>query len=317
MSWIDVVWPILELEPNAARLLRLDADVREIEQSTWPNEPEKALVEAQAIAKREEDRRLSTDGKASNYLLAIVTLMPLLTYLESTVWEHKFGTAPNWVSLPLLAISVLYLLGAGFWAFRTLTVGTFHTLDAKDLRTIWQSPNRDNLIVNEVLKNARRNREPVNYKVSCIKMTHIFLRRGIMCFGFLVLAEAGWSGCMTGWPVVRTAIVTHLQEPPKPAEAPATPAAAVSVLDRRSAACNPTELAMNRATDEMNKQAGAGQKFRGSAAYWVRLASSRRADERAAGHAWESLRQLYSTSSAFDCEAGNRGADGSSETAKR
>ena len=99
--------------------------------------PEQALNEARQIYQREEERRRTTDTKASGYLLVIATVLPLLTYLESTVWEQKIGTAPEWLSVLILGIAVLHILWAGRWAFRTLTVQSFHTMAGKDLITIW------------------------------------------------------------------------------------------------------------------------------------------------------------------------------------
>jgi hypothetical protein len=206
MSKWDLVWPTLE-ERSGDSQKTLEADLEEIGKATWPSDPQGALAEAREIEKREEERRTSTDSKASNYLLVIVAIMPLLTYLESTVWGQAFGTAPRWLSLIVLSASVAFLLGASHWAFKTLRVGTFHVLSAAELQAFWKSDNRQDRLVNEILKNIRRNSDAINDKVSCMKMAHIFLKRGIVYFGALILLQAAWALGQAAWPGLHQLIV--------------------------------------------------------------------------------------------------------------
>jgi hypothetical protein len=124
--------------------------------------------------------------------LVIAALIPLLTYLESTVWEQKVGTAPEWLSLLILGIAVVHILWAGHWAFKTLTVQAFHAMDGTDLIKIWSDADPVQSLVRETLITTRRNRDAINEKVSSIKMAHIFLKRGIYWFGFLLLAQVIW-----------------------------------------------------------------------------------------------------------------------------
>ncbi len=96
------------------------------------------------------------------------------------------------MSLPVLAVAVAYVLGAGLWAFRTLNVGALHTLGATELTKIWSGSQWDPDLVREILFNGRRNVDGINVKVSCLKMAHVFLRRGVVCFSPLILVQVAW-----------------------------------------------------------------------------------------------------------------------------
>lgn len=194
----DLVWPVLEdWKPGelwGQRHANRD-DVEAIARADWSASPEVALEEARRIAEEEERRRQSAEGRASTYLLVAAALVPLLTSLENAVWDQKMGTAPKWLTLPILALGVLYTMAAGVWAFRTLTVGTFVRVGETDMVKVWQQSGRDPQIalVAELLKATRRNRDTVNAKVSAIKMAHAFMVRGFLAFGLMVLAAAGWG----------------------------------------------------------------------------------------------------------------------------
>lgn len=203
MSKFDLIWPRLIIpEGDAERQNQaLDADIHAIQQAKWKKKPGLALAEAHRIADREEDRRQGADSKASSYLLVIAALIPLLTYLESTVWEQKFGTAPRWLSLLILGVAVSYILAAGYWAFKTLKVGRFHTLGANDLITAWTAADPENLLVNEILSNYRKNSARVNKKITCIKMAQEFLQKAIFAFGLLIIVQAGWYMAVSVLPI--------------------------------------------------------------------------------------------------------------------
>jgi hypothetical protein len=191
----DFFWPTLERPTSTlqeSQKQSLDEDINELKKTTWTKESQLALSEARNISEREDERRRSTDAKASNYLLVIAAVIPLLTYLESTVWEQKLGTAPKWLSLPILGIAVVHILWAGHWAFKTLTVQAFSAMDGTNLMEIWSDADPVQSLVRETLITARKNRDTINEKVSSIKMAHIFLKRGMYFFGLLLLVQVGW-----------------------------------------------------------------------------------------------------------------------------
>ena len=210
----DIFWPTLERPPPLNPQTRsLENDIRELDQSTWTAAPEQALSEAREIYQREEERRRTTDTKASGYLLVIATVFPLLTYLESTVWEQKLGAVPEWLSLLVLGIAVLHILWAGRWAFKTLTVQTFYAMDSKDLMRIWSESEPVQGLVRETLKITRNNSDAINEKISSIKMAHIFLKRGMFWFGLLLLIQVIWYLLSTLipliWPTIKNVVCNN------------------------------------------------------------------------------------------------------------
>lgn len=167
--FLDMLWPTLEewapYELAEQREENRD-DVEAIQRVSWSARPELALEEARRLERYEEDRRRTSEAKASTFLLFAGALVPILTYFESSVWEGKTGTAPQWLTLPTLGLAVGYLLGAGFWAFRAISVGVDHQVGVGDLVRIWSAadnPMTD--LIRETLTAARRNRDGVNHKV--------------------------------------------------------------------------------------------------------------------------------------------------------
>lgn len=193
----DFVWPTLERPSAAARSAAdasLSADLQAIDACSFAQHPAEAFQEAKRLASDETERRRGAEARASAYLLVIAALIPLLTYLEGTVWGHSFGQAPPWASLSILAVAVLYLLGAGRWAFWTLRVGSYARVDGNDIVAAWQTggPNVQELLTKKLLSATRRNRAGVNDKISGIIMAHIFLSRSILWFGMLLLVQIVW-----------------------------------------------------------------------------------------------------------------------------
>jgi hypothetical protein len=194
---LHLVWPTLKRETSEERTSRhisnLD-DVAVIRSNNWSRQPDLALQEAKCLVDSELHRRRISDEKASTYLLVAAALIPLLTYLESAIWDQKAGTAPKWLSLPFLIVAVSYVVGTGFWAFKTLRVSSFVTLDATDLVAIWVTAKQiEPALAVEYLVVARRNRDVVNEKVGAIMLAHEFLLRAFFMFGALLLIESGWE----------------------------------------------------------------------------------------------------------------------------
>jgi hypothetical protein len=281
--WTDIVWPRLDVNAETIRQQQQDQDrdVFAIEASVWPVDADVALSEAHLIAEREDKRRSSTDGKASSYLLVIAALVPLLTYLESAVWEHKFGTAPQGLSIPVLGLAVLYVLGAAYWSFKTLTVGRSHTIGTAELGGIWASANGHKAsLINTILANTRRNSDLVNVKVSSIMMAHNYLRRSILFFGLLLLLQVGWYA--------GTALSPFFSPTPDTTAQGQKP---VDPKPPRAQVCD-AGTADQQATKVMNDAFG-NLGIRGDARYWARQSSGRGPRRRSLGNAWTALRNSF------------------------
>jgi hypothetical protein len=152
-----------------------------------------ALDVANRIYREEGDRATSSETKSFHLLLVIAALVPILTYLETAIWEGKFGTAPKWLSIAVLMIAVVYLVGAAFWAIRAISVSTYHTIGASDFVNIWSSPSPLEKLTKDILAAAIKNQKTVNSKVSRVTMAIKFLLRSIVAFSALILVEGFWE----------------------------------------------------------------------------------------------------------------------------
>ncbi len=192
----DFFWPILE-KPTPAELkddaASEAADIATARTESWARSSELALQEARRLADSEEDRRRTTEGKASTYLLFAAAFAAALIPFLPGILEGKTGSAPRWLIAIILIVAALYLMAAGTWAFRALRVGTYHRLDVAELAQIWRHKSPARALTRETFALARMNYRAVNEKVSCIKMVHEFMARSFVAFGVLVVVEAGWE----------------------------------------------------------------------------------------------------------------------------
>jgi len=190
---MDFFWPSLtppsSTEQDEIKQEELAAQ-EAIKKVDWTSELSLAMQEAHRIASEEEGRLKSVESKATNLLLFIGALIPLLTYLETATLDAKIITIPIWPSLALLAIAVVYFVKASLWAFRTINVGNYHRVYSADLVEGWSSKEdvRNDLVV-RTLTATRLNQETINSKVSSLKMTHAFLLRAIIVLSALLLLQ--------------------------------------------------------------------------------------------------------------------------------
>lgn len=182
----DFIWPTLERSRPEG-----DDGSDEIRKADFSGASALALQEARRIEAREEDRKKTADAKASNFLLVAAALVPLLTYLETAVWDGKVGTAPKWLTLTILAASVLYLGRAVLWALAVVRVGAYHTVGERDLIKIFSGAAPAEVsLVREILVANSENQNRINEKVSAVKMAHLFMARAIVGFCALLLVQA-------------------------------------------------------------------------------------------------------------------------------
>lgn len=190
----DLVWPMLDNWDVADRALlhrEENDDIKAIRSLGNFQSTAVVLEAAAAIAADEERRRQVADARASTYLLVAAALVPLLTYLETAIWDGKQGSAPQWLTLSILTVGILNLMGAGWWSFRTIRTATFFTLDSGDIVDLLaKSSDFEAGLIVKRLEISRRNRISVNEKISCMGMAHRFMLRTFCIFGTLVLVEA-------------------------------------------------------------------------------------------------------------------------------
>jgi hypothetical protein len=169
-----------------------DRDGQSIKGAQWKQHPEIALDEARRLADAEDERRRGADQNASTYLAVVAALVPLILAVATAIWDGKAGTAPTSVNMLFLALAVIYVAAAGFWAFRVLEVSVANRVGASDLVTAWRRPRPLAALIRDILWAARLNQGKVNQKVSGIKMAHAFLLRAFLTFSALLLFNIAW-----------------------------------------------------------------------------------------------------------------------------
>lgn len=191
----QLVWPWLEkLTPEQKKALKdsLIRDEARIDALDFRKDGDAALEEARRLADSEAERRRGTDQKAATYLPLVAALIPLVLTLVSALWEKKAGSAPIWLNMLLLGLAVAYIASAGHWAFRELKVGVSHEPGLADFEKAWRVPRPSQTLARRLLLHTRRNRDGVNWKVTCIKMAHEYLLRAFLTFSLLLLVNIGW-----------------------------------------------------------------------------------------------------------------------------
>lgn len=190
----DFFWPTLE-RPTPAEVDEDEksevTDIAGARSGAWSPSPELALEEARRLADSEEDRRRTTEAKASTYLLFAAAFAAVLIPFLPGILEGKTGSAPRWLVAGILIVAAVYLIAAGVWAFRALRVGIYHRLDVSDLVQIWRNSNPTRSLIRQTLVISRRNYRAVNEKVSCIKLVDALMVRSFVAFGILIVVEAG------------------------------------------------------------------------------------------------------------------------------
>jgi len=196
-SLSETLWPTLE-DWRPAELSEIrngnHDEMEDIRSADWSNESALALEEARRIAKEEEDRSKTAESKASNLLLVAAALVPLLTSLETAVWDAKMGTAPKWISLPVLAVAVVYLCWAALWSLRVIAASNYVRVYHADLVHIWKDRQEiKKKLATETMLATRLNQDTINKKVSALRMAHAFLFRAILAFCLLLLVQASFE----------------------------------------------------------------------------------------------------------------------------
>lgn len=195
VSVAQFFWPWLEKRtPEQEQDLRvsLKRDEARIAALDLSKMGEVALEEARRLADSESERRRGTDQKAATYLPLVAALIPLVLTVVSALWEKKAGGAPVWLNMLLLALAVSYTASAGSWAFKELRVSVSHEPGLADFERAWAGPHPNRALTRRLLLHTRRNREGVNWKVTCIIMAHEYLLRAFLTFSVLLLLNIGW-----------------------------------------------------------------------------------------------------------------------------
>jgi len=191
----DFFWPILEkltYEEIREDQENLDKDISNIKNTNWSENCELALDEAKKLNELENQRRGSADSKAAIYLTAITALAPVLVSLiPGVISNDKNNIIVDISSFIIFVYALINMLRAALWAFDTLKVSASNRVDIDDLINTWAAGNdkhKEKLTI-ENLCSVRKNRDGVNRKVTCIKMTHELLLRTFFAFVLLLFVQ--------------------------------------------------------------------------------------------------------------------------------
>ncbi|ACX87510.1 hypothetical protein H5A34_12530 [Pectobacterium brasiliense] len=190
----EFFWPILVELTDDEKIKdqkNLNKDISNIKNTDWSENSELALDEAKKLNELESQRRGSADSKAAIYLTAITALTPVLVSLiPSVITNGKNPFIIDTLSFFIFVYAMMNLLRAALWAFNTLKVSASNRVDVADLTRIWSVKyfHKEKLI-KENLCAVRGNRDGVNRKVTCIKMTHELLLRTFFSFFILLMIQ--------------------------------------------------------------------------------------------------------------------------------
>ncbi|MGM7756766.1 hypothetical protein [Yersinia enterocolitica] len=191
----DFFWPVLEKltdEEIRKDQKNLDTDISNIKNANWNENCELAFDEAKKLNELENQRRGSADSKAAIYLTAITALTPVLVSLIPGVISNDKNCIIVVISSFIIFVyALINLLRAALWAFDTLKVSASNRVDINDLVNLWglgSDKHKEKLTI-ENLCSVRKNRDGVNRKVTCIKMTHELLLRTFFAFVLLLFVQ--------------------------------------------------------------------------------------------------------------------------------
>ena len=187
----ELLWPILNYGSEATKQAtekRHKEILQDIEAAKWQQQ-DVVLEEARRLILREDERRKTTDTKATIYLAVLAAIVPLTLSFAKDISIY-FSTFQEWQIFVLVGIffsAIVYLLAAGAWVFRTLGVSSHDRVDVEELLECNGKAEPEHILLGAILKSAMNNRNLTNEKVNRLLMAHAFLLRTFVVFVFLVL----------------------------------------------------------------------------------------------------------------------------------
>lgn len=148
------------------------------------------LQAAQRIVDYEEKRKLGAEARATAYIAAIATLIPLMTWAlgSATPFCNSAGACGAWSAI--FDVAVVYFLFAAYWCLRTLAVANYHTIGVEDLVDIKkrQRPLGKELVLQTMLV-GYSNRDTINRKLDFIGTAQRCFFIGLMVLSGLLALD--------------------------------------------------------------------------------------------------------------------------------
>lgn len=206
--WLRTLWPhpertsATEREANRQEGLDLDARIKHL-QSLSKVEPLVYLEAARRIADEEDRRKSGAETRATTFIAAVATLIPLMTWAlgntASTICSAGWGCV-TWTAVFILA--VVYFVTAAHWALQSLAVANYHVIGVEDIVLIRENcKNTLKELIQMTLLQARKNQDTINQKLTYIKVAQRHFFNGIAVLGLLLMFD----------PISRFDILTFLR----------------------------------------------------------------------------------------------------------
>lgn len=193
-----MIWPFSDQETDAQRSEYEREEKESIERiKDWQGiaDPENSLYldAARRIHEEEILRKSSADTRATTFIAAIATLIPLMTW--------ALGSSPPACERGLLCIAwsvfftiaVIYLACAALWSLKTLAVTSYFVIGVEDLVLMKKKSNgyATRELIKKTLMTSRKNRDTINGKLTNIKIAQQCFVNGIVVLA-LLLATDPW-----------------------------------------------------------------------------------------------------------------------------
>ncbi|MER9338949.1 hypothetical protein NKJ06_34490 [Mesorhizobium sp. M0293] len=193
---IDFFWPTSERptpEERRQATQKIEEQIAHIDQMDWGGDTDTALEEARRLVDSDEARRRTAEARATTFLLLIGALTPVVTFLGGFSWMTGDDSTLRLVAFVLLSIGICYLFSAGRWSLKTIQVGVFYDVHVSDIVKIWENKEVKQNLLRHILQSVVRNRDANNFKITCIKIAHMFVLRAILIFSAFLLLPMAWD----------------------------------------------------------------------------------------------------------------------------
>lgn len=167
-----------------------DAEKTKIERLVAPKSGPAPLLEAARLVLEDEDgRKAGAETRAMAFLGAVAALIPLLTWAmgaANPACSPGLGCTA-WVLVFILA--VIYLVLAGWWSLRSLSVENYHCVAVEEIRMFAARANFELEVAKESLIAARLNRDTINRKLAFIKVAQRCFVQALFLLALLLMID--------------------------------------------------------------------------------------------------------------------------------
>lgn len=198
----NYLWPKLSNANSDGQEALIRSLVEAVKSGDWSRDSDVALEESRRIFDSESERRRGADTKAGIYLAAVTALIPVLTSLLPGLRGSETHVLLASLSLLTFGVSVTYLVGAGWWAFKTINVAISYAIGPDDIAKSWETDCPKQELAKRLCRAVIANYDRVNEKISFIKMTHAYLLRSFLCFIALLIIQTSWPAVASIFDVV-------------------------------------------------------------------------------------------------------------------